>query len=973
MCLPPAGEYGVGMIFLPTDPDVRRRCEHMIETVVRDEGQRVLGWRTVPVDNSTLGRAARESQPVIRQLFVGRGQEVPDLPAFERKLYVIRKRLEQAASRRRGFNPAPAATAQHADTVAVGSGLNDLAIRQCNGGNAPEQAASRPGIPDDSFYVASLSHKTIVYKGMLTAEQLPAFYPDLTDPSMETALALVHSRFSTNTFPSWSRAHPYRYVAHNGEINTLRGNVNWMRARERLFASDLFGPDVKKIVPVIDENGSDSAMFDNALEMLILSGRSLPHAMMMMIPEPWTGDEQMSAAKRAFYEYHACLMEPWDGPASIAFTDGVRIGAVLDRNGLRPSRYYVTKDGLFVLASEVGVLEIPPEQVLHKGRLQPGRMLLLDLEQGRIVGDDELKHAIASEFPYRSWLDDNLVRLEDLPEGPAPERMAAGDVLRLQQMFGYTTEDLKIIVSPMATEANEPLGSMGTDTPLAVLSDRPQLLYNYFKQLFAQVTNPPVDAIREELIMSIDTTIGAEGNLLAPGPESARQIKLRSPILTNEDLAKLQGLDGSCRGGFKAVRLPTLFPVDAGTEGLERALAELCTRATDAIAAGHDILVLSDRGADPDKAAIPALLAVAAVHHHLIREGTRTLASLVLETGEPREVHHFALLIGYGASAVNPYLAFETIGHLVRQGEMTGVEHARAVKNYTKAVEKGVVKIMSKMGISTVQSYRGAQIFEAIGLGSAIVDRYFTGTPSRVGGIGLDILAQEIKTRHEQAFPRRGTNGRHLDDGGQYQWRQGAELHLFNPQTVHKLQYACRTGNYEVFKQYSKLVNDQSERLCTLRGLFELKFPETAIPIEEVEPVESIVRRFKSGAMSYGSISQEAHETLAIAMNRIGGKSNTGEGGEDPARYTLDENGDSRNSAIKQIASARFGVTSEYLVMANELQIKMAQGAKPGEGGNSPATRCIRGSLECVIRRPASGSSRRRPTTTFTRSRTWPS
>ena len=673
MCLPPAGEYGVGMIFLPTDPDARRCCEHMIETVVRDEGQRVLGWRTVPVDNSTLGRAARESQPVIGQLFVGRGQEVPDLPAFERKLYVIRKRLEQAASRRRGFNPAPAATAQHADTVAVGSGLNDLAIRQCNGGNAPEQAASRPGIPDDSFYVASLSHKTIVYKGMLTAEQLPAFYPDLTDPSMETALALVHSRFSTNTFPSWSRAHPYRYVAHNGEINTLRGNVNWMRARERLFASDLFGPDVKKIVPVIDENGSDSAMFDNALEMLILSGRSLPHAMMMMIPEPWTGDEQMSAAKRAFYEYHACLMEPWDGPASIAFTDGVRIGAVLDRNGLRPSRYYVTKDGLFVLASEVGVLEIPPEKVLHKGRLQPGRMLLLDLEQGRIVGDDELKHAIASEFPYRSWLDDNLVRLEDLPEGPAPERMAAGDVLRLQQMFGYTTEDLKIIVSPMATEANEPLGSMGTDTPLAVLSDRPQLLYNYFKQLFAQVTNPPVDAIREELIMSIDTTIGAEGNLLAPGPESARQIKLRSPILTNEDLAKLQGLDGSCRGGFKAVRLPTLFPVDAGTAGLERALAELCTRATDAIAAGHDILVLSDRGADPDKAAIPALLAVAAVHHHLIREGTRTLASLVLETGEPREVHHFALLIGYGASAVNPYLAFETIGHLVRQGEMTGV------------------------------------------------------------------------------------------------------------------------------------------------------------------------------------------------------------------------------------------------------------------------------------------------------------
>ena len=910
MRLPPAGEYGVGMIFLPTDGDGRRRCEQVIETVVRDEGQHILGWRTVPVDNSTVGRAARECQPVIRQLFVGRGQEVPDQPAFERKLYVIRKRLEHASHG--SFNPEPSATAQQPDTVAAGSGLNAW------------------------FYVASLSHQTIVYKGMLTAEQLPAFYPDLTHPSMETALALVHSRFSTNTFPSWSRAHPYRYVAHNGEINTLRGNVNWMRARERHFASDLFGPDVKKIVPVIDENGSDSAMFDNALEMLVLSGRSLPHAVMMMIPEPWTGDEQMSDAKRAFYEYHACLMEPWDGPASIVFTDGVRIGAVLDRNGLRPSRYYVTKNGLFILASEVGVLEIPPEQVLHKGRLQPGRMLLLDLEQGRIVGDDELKHAIASEFPYRSWLDDNLVHLEDLPDGPMPERMAADDVLRLQQMFGYTTEDLKIIVSPMATEANEPLGSMGTDTPLAVLSDRPQLLYNYFKQLFAQVTNPPVDAIREELIMSIDTTIGAEKNLLAPGPESARQIKLRSPILKNEELAKLQRLDGTCRGGFKAVRLPTLFPVDAGTEGLERALADLCTRAKDAIAAGHDILILSDRGADPDKAAIPALLAVAAVHHHLIRAGTRTLASLVLETGEPREVHHFALLIGYGASAVNPYLAFETIGHLVRQGEMTGVEHARAVKNYTKAVEKGVVKIMSKMGISTVQSYRGAQIFEAIGLGPEIVERYFTGTSSRVGGIGLDTLAREIKARHGQAFPRRGTNGRHLDDGGQYQWRQDAEHHLFNPQTVHKLQYACRTGNYAVFKEYSKLVNDQSERLCTLRGLFELKFPETAIPIEEVESVESIVRRFKSGAMSYGSISKEAHETLAVAMNRIGGKSNTGEGGEDPARYTPDENGDSRNSAIKQIASARFGVTSEYLVMAKELQIKMAQGAKPGEGGQLP-------------------------------------
>jgi glutamate synthase (NADPH) large chain len=890
--LPPAGEYAVGMMFLPTDADARGRCEHLVETIIREEGQRVLGWRSVPVDNSALGKTARESEPAIRQVFVGRSPNVADPAAFERKLYVIRKRAERAAR--------------------------------------------DAGVPEGSFYVASLSHKTIVYKGMLTPNQLPIFYPDLMDPAMETALVVVHSRFSTNTFPSWARAHPYRYLAHNGEINTLRGNVNWMHARERHFASDLFGSDIEKTLPVIDGSGSDSAMFDNALEMLVLGGRSLPHAVMMMIPEPWTGNEEMSADKRAFYEYHACLMEPWDGPASIAFTDGVRVGAVLDRNGLRPSRYSVTKDGLFILASETGVLEVPPDQILHKGRLQPGRMLLLDLEQGRIVGDDELKNAIATAKPYRLWLDKNLVPLQDLPDGPPPEYMVPDAILRCQQLFGYTTEDLRIILSPMAADGNEPLGSMGTDTPLAVLSDRPQLLYNYFKQLFAQVTNPPVDAIREELIMSIDTTIGAEGNLLAPGPESARQIKLRSPILTNEELAKLEQLGAGRHGRFKAIRLPMLFPADADALGLERALVDLCRKASDAIAAGHDILILSDRGADPDNTAIPALLAVAGVHHHLIREGTRTLASLVLESGEPREVHHFALLIGYGASAINPYLAFETIGQLVRQGELVGVEYGQAIKKYQKAVEKGVVKIMSKMGISTVQSYRGAQIFEAIGLGSAIVERYFTGTPSRVGGIGLDVIAGELRARHEQAFPRRGTNGRLLDDGGQYQWRQGAEQHLFNPQTVHKLQFACRTGSYEIFKQYSKLVDDQSERLCTLRGLCELQFPDNPIPLEEVETVDSIVKRFKSGAMSYGSISQEAHETLAIAMNRIGGKSNTGEGGEDPARYTLDPNGDSRNSAIKQIASARFGVTSEYLVMAKELQIKMAQGAKPGEGGQLP-------------------------------------
>jgi glutamate synthase (ferredoxin) len=771
---------------------------------------------------------------------------------------------------------------------------------------------------------------------MLKSGQITEFYPELLDPAVETALAMVHSRFSTNTFPNWARAHPYRYLCHNGEINTLRGNINWMHARQGLFASELFGDDLAKVLPVIDTDGSDSAMFDNALELLVLAGRSLPHAVMMMIPEPWGGDPTMSPEKRAFYEYHSCLIEPWDGPASIAFTDGLRVGAVLDRNGLRPSRYYVTKDGLVVMASEVGVLDIAADRVLLKGRLQPGRMFLVDIEQGRIIADDELKYQIATEKPYAQWLVENLITLEDLPPSPLSHEPDHETVVLRQQTFGYTTEDLKILMAPMALDGNEALGSMGTDTPLAVLSDRPQLLYNYFKQLFAQVTNPPVDAIREELIMSMETTVGAEQNLLEPTPRSACQIKLKSPILDNDELEKIRQLDGTLPGGFKSSTLPMLYKVRAGVAGLEGALAELCRRASAATAGGDGIIILSDRGIDAEHAAIPALLATAAVHHHLIREGTRTKVGLIVESGEPREVHHFALLIGYGAGAISPYLAFETLEDMLRGKQITGLNHAKAVKNYIKAANKGVVKVMSKMGISTVQSYCGAQIFEAIGLNQDVIDKYFTWTASRVGGVGLDVIHEEVRQRHRRAFPDRQVNGRLLDAGGQYQWRREGEHHLFNPETVHKLQYACRSNNYQVFKQYSQLVNDQSTRLCTLRGLFELRLADKPIPLDEVESVESIMRRFKSGAMSYGSISQEAHETLAVAMNRIGGKSNTGEGGEDPARYTLDPNGDSRNSAIKQVASGRFGVTSNYLVQARELQIKMAQGAKPGEGGQLP-------------------------------------
>ena len=906
IALPAAGEYGVGMVFLPQDPTARERCQKIIEKIIRDEGQRVLGWRTVPTNNAPIGPSAQSGEPVIRQVFIKKVSGLPgnsytkasgsDALAFERKLYVIRKLIESAIQR---------SSIPHKEMV----------------------------------YLPSLSSRTLIYKGMLNAAQVEPYFLDLLDPTLESALALVHSRFSTNTFPSWPRAHPYRYISHNGEINTLRGNINWMHARETMLASDLFGPDLKKILPVIDETGSDSAMFDNVLEMLVLTGRSLPHAVMMMIPEPWSGDPTMSEARRAFYEYHSCLMEPWDGPASIAFTDGTCIGAVLDRNGLRPSRFYVTHDDLVIMASEVGVLDIPPEKIKQKGRLQPGRMFLIDLAQGRIIDDEELKESLATEKPYGQWLTENIVDLEDLPDAPAPHEPDHETVLKRQQAFGYTSEDVRILLAPMASDGTEAIGSMGNDAALAVLSDKPQLLYNYFKQLFAQVTNPPVDCIREDCIMSMATTIGREYNLLNPTPQNARQIKLKSPILLNPELDKLRQLEGTTHGRYKSVTLPIVYNPKEGAAGLERELMALCRQASNAIATGVEYIILSDRAIGVSYAPIPALLAVAAVHHHMIREGTRTQVSLVLESGEPREVHHFALLIGYGVGAINPYLAFETLEDMVRQKHITKPDAEKAVRNYLKAIDKGVLKVMSKMGISTAQSYCGAQIFEAIGLSKEIVDQYFTGTPSRVGGIGMDVVAQEVRARHDHAFTERPTNGKTLDVGGHYQYRREGEFHLFNPETVHKLQNACRTGNYKIFKEYSKLIDDQSQRVCTLRGLMTISpaAHRRAIPIDEVESVETIMKRFKSGAMSYGSISQEAHETMAIAMNRIGGKSNTGEGGEDPARYQWkNERGDSKNSAIKQVASGRFGVTSEYLVNAQELQIKMAQGAKPGEGGQLP-------------------------------------
>ena len=887
--LPAETEYGVGMVFLPHDTEQRREIQALIESVVLEEGQGLLGWRDVPTDDHMVGDSAASTEPHFSQVFIGRGPGLSDQDHFERKLYVIRKRV-----------------AHLVDTLAVEGG--------------------------SFFYVPSLSSRTIVYKGMLRADQIESMFPDLNDPDVESALALVHQRFSTNTFPSWPLAHPYRYTSHNGEINTLRGNINWMRAREALCRSELMGSDLAKVLPVIREGGSDSATFDNVLEFLVMNGRPLSHAVLMMIPEPWNGHESMKADRRAFYEYHSSLMEPWDGPASIAFTDGVVIGAVLDRNGLRPSRYYVTKDDMVVMASEVGVLDIPPENVRIKGRLQPGRIFLVDTAQGRIIDDEEIKSELAAEHPYGEWLAQNLVKIEDLPEAPVP----AADheaVLTYQLAFGYTHEDLRILLAPMATNGVEPTGSMGTDTALAVLSDRSRMLYDYFKQLFAQVTNPPLDAIREELVTSMESTIGPERNLLLPEPESCRQISLKYPVIDNAELAKLRHVSVS---DFRATTLPITYRLSEGGEGLAEAVEELQQRASLAIADGYNIVILSDRIIDRDHAAIPSLLATAAVHHHLVREGTRTRCGLVVETGDAREVHHMALLIGFGAGAVNPWVAFETLKDMIRQGMLKDLDHARAVKGYIKALNKGILKVMSKMGISTLQSYCGAQIFEAVGLDKAVVDRYFTWTASRIGGVGMDVIAEGVRRRHEEAFPDRVVGPPELDWGGEYQWRREGEYHLFNPDTVFKLQHATTARRYSIFKEYTNLVDDQNERRATLRGLFSFKKTGPPLPLDEVESAESILKRFHTGAMSYGSISQESHETLAIAMNRIGGKSNTGEGGEDPARYIPDDNGDLRRSSIKQVASGRFGVTSEYLVNSDDLQIKMAQGAKPGEGGQLP-------------------------------------
>ncbi|MBM4262699.1 MAG: glutamate synthase large subunit [Deltaproteobacteria bacterium] len=889
--LPDPGEYGVGMLFLPDDRKQRPKFEKMIEKIIVEEGQKVLGWRKVPTDNLYLGETAKACEPFVRQVFIGRGEGVADELAFERKLYVIRRRAENA-----------------------------IRYDKLPGG--------------DFFYVPSMSCRTIIYKGMLTPRQVVTFYPDLSDPEIESAIAVVHSRFSTNTFPSWGRAHPYRYLIHNGEINTLRGNENWMHARQGMLASGIFGTDLRNIFPIIQEDGSDSTKFDNCLEFLALSGRSLPHAVMMMIPEPWENHESMDPAKRAFYEYHSSLMEPWDGPASIAFTDGTVVGAVLDRNGLRPSRYYVTKDDLVIMASEVGVLDVPPERVLEKRRLQPGRMFLVDTSEGRIISDDEIKQEMAKAQPYAKWLKENLVHFEDLPAAEEKQPVANHQAtLQRMQAFGYNFEDLRINLGPMAQNGIQPVGSMGTDTPLAVLSDKPQLLYNYFKELFAQVTNPPIDPIREELITSTTLTLGSEGNLIEPKPESCRQLRLHDPILRDGELAKLRQIN---LPGVSSATLPILFNPQEGRAGLEKALEALFKAADAAIQKGTTILILSDRGVDRSHAPIPALLACAGLHHHLIRAGTRARVGLVLESGEPREVHHFCLLLGYGAQAINPYLAYESLNDMIDQGLLKDISYADAVKGYNKAVYKGVVKVMAKMGISTVKSYCGAQIFEAVGLGQELVDKYFTWTPSRVGGIGLEEIAGEAQRQHGRAYPTYPLNGHTLEVYGQYQYRKDGELHLFNPRTIHLLQKACRINDYRTFKEYTGLIDDQSERMATLRGLMELKYAKQPIPIDEVEPVESIVKRFKTGAMSYGSISKEAHEALAIAMNRLGGKSNTGEGGEDPARYTLEANGDSKNSAIKQVASGRFGVTSYYLTQARELQIKMAQGAKPGEGGELP-------------------------------------
>ena len=895
--LPSEGDYAVGMAFMPPDISQRRAIEDICRQMVQAEGQKFLGLRKVPTCNDSLGKTAKSQEPVVKMFFVGKGKDITSDEEFGRKLYVIRRRITKRVKYTAGL---------------LGSNY---------------------------FYISSLSHRTIVYKGMLLPEQVSLFYPELNDSDVESAIAMVHSRFSTNTFPSWDRSHPYRFLSHNGEINTLRGNINWMKAREKMFESKLFGSSIEHIKPVIMEDGSDSAILDNVFELLALSGRSLAHAAMMLIPEPWNGNGDMDEEKKAFYEYHSCLMEPWDGPASVTFTDGVQIGAILDRNGLRPSRYYITKDDLVVMASEAGVLDIEPERILRKDRLQPGKMFLVDTAQGRIISDEEIKETIAKELPYSKWLEKHLLELESL-SGNAVEKQDENGIglLDHQKLYGYTQEDIALHLVPMATNGVERVGSMGHDVPLAALSNRSKLLYDYFKQLFAQVTNPPIDSIREEVITSTIVMLGAEGNLLEPTEENCHRLKIDRPVLTDEELDKIRSIN---QPGFKAVTIPIFYKIEDDGKGIDNAMQDICRQCEQEITQGANLIILSDKGGvDEIHAPIPALLAASGVHHFLINAGLRTRTGLILESAEPRTVHHCALLIGYGVGAINPYLAIESIRELVDKGQIPNQDAETSVKNYIKAIVKGVVKTMAKMGISTVQSYSGAQIFEAVGLNSRLVDSYFPRTPSRIEGIGIDLIAEEVRKRYEAAFPLSGNDvDPGLDSGGERKWRHDGEGHLLSPEAIHILQYACRTGDYEMFKKYESLIDEQSEELFTLRGLMDIRFGKTPVPIEEVEPVEDIVKRFKTGAMSYGSISKEAHETLAIAMNRLGGKSNTGEGGEETDRFLQESNGDSRMSAIKQVASGRFGVTSEYLTNAKEIQIKMAQGAKPGEGGQLPGTK----------------------------------
>jgi glutamate synthase domain-containing protein 2/glutamate synthase domain-containing protein 1/glutamate synthase domain-containing protein 3 len=888
--LPALGVYGVAMVFLPVDKHSRLQCEGVFERIAKEEGLAVLGWRDTPIDGNAVGREARASQPYVEQFFVGRPEGLEE-DAFERLLYRVRRRTE-----------------------------NEILDSEIEG--------------KDDFYIPSLSCRTIVYKGLMLAPQIEKFYPELANPQVTSALCLVHQRFSTNTFPSWKLAHPFRYVSHNGEINTIRGNVSWMNARQSVLESNLFDGKIDDLYPVVMPGGSDSASLDNAVEFLFQSGRSLPHVMAMLIPEAWSGNPDMDEDKRAFYEYHASLMEPWDGPAAIAFTDGRVIGATLDRNGLRPGRYVVTKDDLVVLASEAGVLDVPPEDVRKKGRLMPGRMFLVDTVQQRIISDREIKKQLAARQPYAEWLKEQQVTLDHLPE---PARVIASHpetLLRRQRAFGYSEEDLKVLLGPMGAKGEEPIGSMGTDVPLACLSDRPQSLFSYFKQLFAQVTNPPIDPIREEMVMSLISYIGTERNILDEAPDNCHTLKLPHPLLTNHDLEKLRRVSS---GDLLAATLPTLFRAADGEKGLKQALDDLSARAAHSVQSGYTLLILSDRGVDATYAPIPSLLAMAAVHNRLVREKTRTQVALIIESGEPREVMHFALLIGYGASAINPYLAFETLHNLKDRGLLPhNVTGNYAEKNFIKAINKGLLKTFSKMGISTLQSYRGAQVFEAVGLNQSLIEAYFSGTASRIEGVGLDVLAKEALLKHQYAFEPLTESETELVVGGQYQFRVDGEYHLLNPLTISKLQHAVRQNNPATFQEFTDLIDDQNRNLCTLRGLLQLQYAEKPISIDEVEPAKQIVKRFTTGAMSYGSISKEAHETLAIAMNRLGGMSNTGEGGEDEERFTRDPNGDLRRSAVKQVASGRFGVTTNYLVNADEIQIKMAQGAKPGEGGQLP-------------------------------------